>query len=65
MPIFQMSAAISSMKDIEEIGDNAMADPKRNLILKILTNIFMVLLFEGETLGLQLAGSPLWHALHC
>ena len=56
MPIFQMSEAISSMKEIKDIGAKAAADAKRNLIFKILTIIFMVLPFVGEALG-PLVGS--------
>lgn len=48
MLIFQMTEAISSMKDIKEIGEQAREDAKRDLIFKILTIVFMVIPFVGE-----------------
>ncbi|KAH9223098.1 hypothetical protein DL95DRAFT_498048 [Leptodontidium sp. 2 PMI_412] len=51
MLIFQMTEAISSMKDIKEIGEQAREDAKRDLIFKILTIVFMVIPFVGEAIG--------------
>lgn len=48
-----MSEAISSMKDIKDIGEKAKDDAKRSLTLKLHTVIFMVLPFVGEALGPQ------------
>ncbi|KAH8897253.1 glycoside hydrolase [Thozetella sp. PMI_491] len=56
MPVFQMAEAVSSMKDVKEIGEKARDDAKRDLIFKILTIIFMVIPFVGEAIG-PLVGS--------
>ncbi|KAE8385657.1 hypothetical protein BDV23DRAFT_190665 [Aspergillus alliaceus] len=51
MPVLQLAEAISSMKDIKEIGEKAKEQAKKDLIFKILTVIFMVIPFVGEALG--------------
>ncbi|KAE8327990.1 hypothetical protein BDV39DRAFT_214550 [Aspergillus sergii] len=51
MPILQLTEAINSMKDIKEIGEDAKEQAKKDLILKILTIVFMVIPFVGEALG--------------
>merc|ERR1712225_77922 len=51
MPIFQLAEAISSMKDIKDIGEKAKEESKRNLIFNILTIVFMVIPFVGEAIG--------------
>ncbi|EEP79268.1 conserved hypothetical protein [Uncinocarpus reesii 1704] len=51
MPILQLTEAISSMKDIKEIGEKAKEQAKKDLIFKILTVIFMVIPFVGSALG--------------
>merc|ERR1712144_59943 len=51
MPIFQLAEAISSMKDIKDIGEKAKEESKRNLIFNILTIVFMVITFVGEAIG--------------
>ncbi|KAE8404906.1 hypothetical protein BDV37DRAFT_293585 [Aspergillus pseudonomiae] len=51
MPVLQLAEAISSMKDIKEIGENAEKQAKKDLIFKILTIVFMVIPFVGEALG--------------
>lgn len=56
MPIFQLSSAVKSMSQIKEIGEKAKEEAKKNLILEILTIVFMVIPFVGEELG-PLVGS--------
>ncbi|KAE8140449.1 hypothetical protein BDV38DRAFT_18327 [Aspergillus pseudotamarii] len=51
MPVLQLAEAINSMKDIKEIGEDAEAQAKKDLIFKILTIVFMVIPFVGEALG--------------
>ncbi|KAF7157662.1 hypothetical protein CNMCM5623_002036 [Aspergillus felis] len=51
MPILQLAEAISSMKDIKDIGEKAKEEAKKELIFKILSIVFMVIPFVGEALG--------------
>jgi chitinase len=51
MPVLQLTEAISSMKDIKDIGEKAKEQAKKDLIFKILTIVFMVIPFVGEALG--------------
>ncbi|RHZ55467.1 hypothetical protein CDV55_101207 [Aspergillus turcosus] len=51
MPVLQLAEAISSMKDIKDIGAKAKEQAKKDLIFKILTIVFMVIPFVGEALG--------------
>ncbi|KAL6700983.1 hypothetical protein J3F84DRAFT_402901 [Trichoderma pleuroticola] len=51
MPVLQLAESIDSMKEIKDIGERAKEEKKRELILKILTFVFMALPFVGEALG--------------
>jgi chitinase len=51
MPILQLNQAISSMKDIKDIGEKAKEEAKKQLIFEILSIVFMVIPFVGEALG--------------
>ena len=57
MPVLQLTEAINSMKDIKEIGEKAKEEAKRQLIFKILTIVFMVIPFVGESLGPLIGGA--------
>ncbi|OAA59939.1 Glycoside hydrolase, subgroup, catalytic core [Cordyceps fumosorosea ARSEF 2679] len=51
MPVFQLQQAVESMKDIKDIGEKAKEEKRKQLILTILTFVFMALPFVGEALG--------------
>lgn len=51
MPVLQLAQAIESMKDIKDIGEKAASDAKKNLIVKILSIVFMVVPFAGDVIG--------------
>ncbi|KAH3015121.1 hypothetical protein KXW60_007897 [Aspergillus fumigatus] len=51
MPVLQLAEAVSSMKDIKDIGEKAKEEAKKQLIFKILSIVFMVVPFVGEALG--------------
>ncbi|OQD86758.1 hypothetical protein PENANT_c007G05477 [Penicillium antarcticum] len=56
MPVLQLVEAVNSMKDAKDIGEKAKEEAKKDLILKILTIVSMVIPFVGEALG-PLVGS--------
>ncbi|GFF46216.1 hypothetical protein IFM58399_07743 [Aspergillus lentulus] len=51
MPVLQLAEAISSMRDIKDIGEKVKEETKKDLIFKILSIVFMVIPFVGEALG--------------
>jgi chitinase len=51
MPVLQLAEAIDSMKQIKKIGQHAIDAHKKELIMEILTIVFMVIPFVGEALG--------------
>ncbi|QGA13088.1 hypothetical protein EYB26_000733 [Talaromyces marneffei] len=56
MPVLQLNQAISSMKDIKDIGEKAKEEAKKQLIFEVLSIVLMVIPFVGEALG-PLVGS--------
>ena len=59
MPIFMLEEAVESMKHIKEIGAKAKKEKQKELILKVLTIVLLVIPFVGEAAAPLIGGGAM------